>query len=290
MDSTKVFSVVSLASATTVASFMALMIIRGTMPIIQMAPFIGLNGAIVGGLFYLGVDAITSFGGQAEPRLVMVRDEVGQVLSIKTEGGSTAEPFSLFGEEETYEEEFYEEYVEEKPLSERLGLTSEQIIEVIKTALLITLVLETYLGAVYISNNFTPFMIVTTGSMEPSIMVGDLIYVKGVPADELQVGDIITFTPPSDYVRGARVTHRIAEISYTKDDIYFRTQGDANPSIDPWTITSGDIIGRQSGIVKGLGGFFLWVKTPAGMATLGAILVVYMFWPNIMQTLGGKRK
>jgi len=289
MDSAKVFSVVSLASATTVASFMALMIIRGTMPLIQMAPFIGLNGAIVGGLFYLGIDAMTSFSGRAEPKLVMVRDEVGQVLSIKTEGGSTAEPFSLFSEESA-EEEFFDEFVEEKSLSERLGLTSEQIIEAIKTVLLITLVLETYLGAVYISNNFTPFMIVTTGSMEPTINVGDLIYVKGVPADELQVGDIITFIPPSDYVRGARVTHRIVEISYGKDEIYFKTQGDANPSVDPWTITSGEIIGRQSGIVRGLGGFFLWVKTPAGMATLASILVVYMFWPNIMQTIGGRRK
>jgi signal peptidase len=272
-----------------VASFMALMIIRGTMPILQMAPFIGLNGAIVGGLFYLGIDAITSFGGRAEPKLVMVRDEIGQVLSIKTEGGSQAEPFSLFGEEPA-EEEFFEEFVEEKTMSERLGLTSEQIIEVIKTALLITLVVETYLGAVYISNNFTPFMIVTTGSMEPTIMVGDLIYVKGVPADELNIGDIITFIPPSEYVRGARVTHRIVSIEYTKDEIYFKTQGDNNPSVDPWTVASGDIIGRQSGIVKGLGGFFLWVKTPAGMATLAAVLVVYMFWPNIMQTIGGKRK
>jgi len=78
MDSAKVFSVISLASATTVASFMALMIIRGTMPIIQMAPFIGLNGAIVGGLFYLGVDAMTSFSGRSEPKLVMVRDEISK--------------------------------------------------------------------------------------------------------------------------------------------------------------------------------------------------------------------
>jgi len=50
MNSAKVSSVVALASATTVAAFMALMIFRGNMPIIQMAPFIGLNGAIVGGL------------------------------------------------------------------------------------------------------------------------------------------------------------------------------------------------------------------------------------------------
>ena len=288
MDSAKVFSVISLASATTVASFMALMIIRGTMPIIQMAPFIGLNGAIVGGLFYLGIDAMSSFNGRAEPKLVMVRDNHGQVLSIKTEGGQSSEPFSFFGEET--EEEVFEEFEVEKPLSERLGLTSGQIIEAIKTVLLITIVLETYLGAVYISNNFTPFMIVTTGSMEPTINVGDLIYVKGVSPSDLIVGDIITFTPPSDYLRGSTVTHRIISITYTEDEIYFKTQGDNNPSVDPWTITSSDIVGRQTGILRNVGGFFLWVKTPAGMASLGSILVLYMFWPNIMNTLGGRKK
>ncbi len=288
MDSAKVFSVISLASATTVASFMALMIIRGTMPILQMAPFIGLNGAIVGGLFYLGIDAMSSFSGRTEPKLVMVRDAKGQVLSIKTEGGQESEPFSLFGDES--EEEPFEEFEVEKPLSERLGFTSEQIIEAIKTVLLITLVLETYMGAVYISNNFTPFMIVTTGSMVPTINVGDMIYVKGIAPSDLNVGDIITFTPPSDYLRGSTVTHRIIAISYTEDEIYFKTQGDNNPSVDPWTITSGEIIGRQTGILRNVGGFFLWVKTPAGMASLGSVLVLYMFWPNIMATIGGRKK
>jgi signal peptidase I len=289
MDSTKVFSIVSLASATTVASFMALMIIRGTMPLIQMAPFIGLNGAIVGGLFYLGIDAMTSFSGKVEPQLVMVRDSRGQVLSIKTEGGQESEPFSFFGEE-TEEEEVFDVFEDTRSLSDRLGFTSTQIIDAIKTVLLIAVILETYMGAVYISNNFTPFMVVTTGSMEPTINVGDLIYVKGVSPSDLVVGDIITFIPPSDYIRGARVTHRIVSISYTEDEIYFKTQGDNNPSIDPWTITSDDIIGRQTAILPNIGSFFLWVKTPAGMASLASVLVVYMFWPNIMQVIGGRRR
>lgn len=289
MDSAKVFSVISLASATTVASFMALMIIRGSMPIIQMAPFIGLNGAIVGGLFYLGIDAMSSFSGRAEPQLVMVRDAKGQVLSIKTEGGQQSEPFSFFGEESD-EEETFDTFEEQRSLSDRLGLTSGQIIEAIKTVLFITLILETYMGAVYISNNFTPLMVVTTGSMEPTIKVGDLIYVKGVSPSDLQVGDIITFTPPSDYVRGSLVTHRIVEIIYVNDDISFKTKGDNNDSTDPWTISSDAIVGRQTAILPNVGSFFLWVKTPAGMACLGAILVLYLFWPNIMQTLGGRRK
>ena len=38
-----------------------MIIILGIIHIMQIAPFIGLNSAIVGELFYLGIDAISSF-------------------------------------------------------------------------------------------------------------------------------------------------------------------------------------------------------------------------------------
>ena len=288
MDSAKVFSVISLASATTVASFMALMIIRGNMPIMQMAPFIGLNGAIVGGLFYLGIDAMSSFKNASEPKLVMVRDSIGQVLSIKTEGGSQSEPFSLFDSEPTEEEEI-SEFKDEKPLSERLGFTSDQIISAIKTVLLIALIVETYMGAAYISNNFTPLMVVTTASMEPTIKVGDLIYVKGIAPSDIEVGDIITFKPPKDYIKGTLITHRVVEISYDTNEVYFKTKGDNNPTVDPWIVTSQDVVGVQTAIIPGIGGFFLWIRTPAGIVTMITVLVVYMFWPNIKEIIGDVR-
>jgi len=290
MNSAKVFSVISLASATTVASFMALMIIRGTMPIMQMAPFIGLNGAIVGGLFYLGLDAASSFGGGSEEqKLVLVRDARGQVLSIKTEGGQQDEPFSLFGDETEEVDEAYDELIEKKPLSERLGLSYDAMIDTIKTVLLIALIIETYMGAAYLSNNFTPLMVVTTASMEPTIMVGDLIYVKGVSPSDIQVGDIITFKPPREYLKGALITHRVVSVLYDSNEISFKTMGDNNPSIDPWTVKSEDIIGRQTAILSGVGGFFLWIRTPGGIATLGIILALYLFWPNIMEEIGGRK-
>ncbi|MFH2111125.1 MAG: signal peptidase I [Candidatus Bathyarchaeota archaeon] len=285
MNSAKVFSVVALASATTVASFMALMIIRGNMPIIQMAPFIGLNGAIVGGLFYLGIDAISSFGeaAKAEPRLVMVRNTEGRVISIETRGGAQEEPLSLFGEAQ-------EELIEEEiPLSRRLGFTSNQITETIKTVLLVALILETYMGVAYLSNNWTPIMVVTTGSMRPVLEVGDLIYVKGVAPSEIQVGDIITFKPPMEYLSGTLITHRVVEITYDTNEVFFRTKGDNNPAVDPWRVASGDIIGRQTAAVQGVGGYFLWMKTPAGLSTLIAVVAVYLLWPNIKQTVGGVR-
>ncbi|MBN2334074.1 signal peptidase I [Candidatus Bathyarchaeota archaeon] len=287
MNSAKVFSVVSLASATTVASFMALMIFRGNLPVMQMVPFIGLNGAIVGGLFYLGIDAITSFSEAAkqDPKLVMVRNGEGRVLSIESQGPQMDDSFGFFGERR--EPEF--ELETPTPFSERLGLSYDQMIDTIKTVMLVALIVETYMGVAFISNNWTPFMVVTTGSMQPTLHPGDLIYVKGVAASDLQVGDVITFRPPSDYISGVLITHRIAEKSYDLDETYFKTKGDNNPSVDPWTVKSGDIVGRQTALVKGLGSYFIWMQSPAGLATLSAVLVLYLFWPNIMQSLGGKK-
>ncbi|MBT4319335.1 signal peptidase I [Candidatus Bathyarchaeota archaeon] len=298
MNSAKVFSVVSLASATTVASFMALMIIRGTMPIIQMAPFIGLNGAIVGGLFYLGVDSITSFSAQATaantpPKLVMVRDNNGRVLTIKSEGAQQQQEdqgFSLFGggQQEEYEE-FEDEFLEEVPISQRLGLSSEQMIETIKTLLLVALIVETYVGVAYVSNNFTPFMVVTSDSMVPLLHIGDMIYVKGVAANDIKIGDVITFKPPTTYLKGGTlITHRVISIEYDSNEVNFKTQGDNNPSVDPWRVKSSDVVGRQTALIAGVGNYFLWMRTPAGMATIGVILVLFLFWPNIMDTIGGK--
>jgi len=287
MNSAKVFSVVSLASATTVAAFMALMIFRGNMPLIQMVPFLGLNGAIVGGLFYLGIDAITSFGAAAEsePKLVLVRNGQGKVLSIESRGPQVDEAFNFFGGSE--QEEL--EYEEKTPLSERLGLTDKQMLDTIKTVMLIALIIETYMGIAFLSNNWTPLMVVTTGSMEPVLNAGDLIYVKGVAPLDLEVGDIITFRPPPRFISSTLVTHRIIEIIYETNEIYFKTKGDNNPSVDPWTVTTSDVIGRQTYLLKGVGSYFLWMQTPAGLTTLVAVLVIYLFWSNIMETLGGVR-
>ncbi|MBQ1339453.1 MAG: signal peptidase I, partial [Ruminococcus sp.] len=54
---------------------------------------------------------------------------------------------------------------------------------------------------------------VVTGSMEPSLHTGDYIYVKKVPADELEVGDVITFRSEEGEVSGKLVTHRIIGIT-----------------------------------------------------------------------------
>ena len=69
------------------------------------------------------------------------------------------------------------------------------------------------------------------GSMSGTYDVGSLVFEEVVPVEDLEVGDVITYVPPADSGIDNLVTHRIVEINGAS----FRTQGDANPDVDPWT-------------------------------------------------------
>ena len=69
-------------------------------------------------------------------------------------------------------------------------------------------------------------------SMAGGIDRGSIVFERSVPVSDLEVGDVITYRPPATAERDGMVTHRIVSIS--PDGI--RTQGDANPTRDPWTL------------------------------------------------------
>jgi signal peptidase I len=79
--------------------------------------------------------------------------------------------------------------------------------------------------------------VIVSGSMVPTISVGSVVYDEVVPVEDLEVGDIITFVPPSEYGIDDPVTHRIVEIGTGDNgETTFRTQGDANAAPDQWTM------------------------------------------------------
>jgi signal peptidase I len=69
------------------------------------------------------------------------------------------------------------------------------------------------------------------GSMKGTYDLGSLVFEEVVPVQNLRVGDVITYVPPAESGIDTLVTHRIVEI----DGSEFRTQGDANADVDPWT-------------------------------------------------------
>lgn len=72
----------------------------------------------------------------------------------------------------------------------------------------------------------TPYAIIS-GSMEPTIPTGSLIYVKPIAANEIKVGDVLTYHT-SDLK--TVVTHRVVEIQGNYQG--FITKGDVNQTND----------------------------------------------------------
>jgi signal peptidase len=69
-------------------------------------------------------------------------------------------------------------------------------------------------------------------SMNGGIGRGSVVFERAVPVGDLRVGDVITYRAPASSGTEGLVTHRIVDIG--PDGIL--TQGDANPTRDPWTL------------------------------------------------------
>ncbi len=120
---------------------------------------------------------------------------------------------------------------------------------------------------------------VLSGSMEPTYHVGSILFVKKMPAQEIQVGDPITF-----HLAGQNMvaTHRVVRVD--KEKKQFITKGDANNAEDgPTSFES--LVGRASKIsVPLLGYISVNIKTPKGiLAATGVIVFIILlsFLPEI---------
>ncbi|WP_309108611.1 signal peptidase I [Arthrobacter sp.] len=87
----------------------------------------------------------------------------------------------------------------------------------------------------------TPYTVLT-GSMRPTMPPGTLVVSKPVEAEELKVGDAITYQLRSG--EPDVVTHRIISVSQTLGgETLFTTQGDANPHPDENPVKAAQIRG-----------------------------------------------
>ena len=111
---------------------------------------------------------------------------------------------------------------------------------------------------------------ILSGSMEPQIPVGSVVYVKDVAWEELAPGDCITFRLGT----GTQLTgtHRIVSIDSQEKEI--TTKGDANPAEDIMKVRENSLIGKvvYSLPLLGYGAWFL--QTTAGKITCAAAFLM----------------
>jgi signal peptidase I len=72
--------------------------------------------------------------------------------------------------------------------------------------------------------------VILSGSMEPTIHTGSVVFAHVESAKDLEVGDVIAYNPNPE--AAIPIVHRIIKIEERQGTRYFTTQGDANDSAD----------------------------------------------------------
>lgn len=127
--------------------------------------------------------------------------------------------------------------------------------------------------------------VVQSGSMEPTLPVGAVIFVDtDASAGDIEEGDIITFTQG----RSTRTTtHRVHEKHTATVDgqtsVRFTTKGDANENVDPDPVYSDQIVGEVMFSIPYLGRVIALGGTTVGWALLVVVPVTLLLMDGLWQ-------
>lgn len=132
---------------------------------------------------------------------------------------------------------------------------------------------------------------VLSGSMEPTYSPGDLVVVRGTPAEDVRVGQVLTYQRHSD--DPTLVTHRVIsrEMS-SQGGVQFITQGDANSAPDAEPVAGVQAAGTVWYTIPKLG----WINQAISGQTrqwlipaVAGLLFLYAIWSICSGVISRKR-
>jgi signal peptidase I len=113
-----------------------------------------------------------------------------------------------------------------------------------------------------------PFSVVDGQSMRPNFHPGDLVVIRGISAEEVEVGDVIAITPPLDQQEEkglpSDIVHRVVEKSGEGADVTFATKGDNVGGNDAFVTRPGNIRGEVIHRIPGAGYPVLFARSEQG--------------------------
>lgn len=139
----------------------------------------------------------------------------------------------------------------------------------------------------HISGVPTPFTVVTSGSMKPTLEPGDLVIVVGCDPYQLVEGDIIVFRVPWS---SNMVVHRIVSVERGPEGPLFYTKGDNNAVIDPGYRKPSDIYGKVIFRVPMIGfilEFFQLFPVKVAIVSLIVGYLIYDYSKELRSNRGG---
>ncbi|MBU0974881.1 signal peptidase I [Patescibacteria group bacterium] len=121
------------------------------------------------------------------------------------------------------------------------------------------------------------FYVIQSGSMEPSIMTGDLILIHS--QSNYAKNDVITFIDESSRV----VTHRINSVTASDSVAEFITKGDANPYQDFEIVLAANVLGKVALVIPKAGFIVSWGQTWQGIIILIIIPATALIFFEVMR-------
>lgn len=123
---------------------------------------------------------------------------------------------------------------------------------------------------------------VISGSMEPTIKVGSLLYVREENVEEIKEEDIIAFY--SSVEEGSIITHRVVKNNIVSGA--FRTKGDVNDTEDPTPVPYENFIGKVVLTIPYIGQLLTVMTSFYGKIAAACVVLMGV----VLNLIGGRLK
>ncbi|MCM0649308.1 signal peptidase I [Clostridium swellfunianum] len=118
-------------------------------------------------------------------------------------------------------------------------------------------------------------MTVLSGSMDPGIKAGDVIFAKSIDADSVKIGDVITYKTENNDL----ITHRVTNVKIENKNVYFVTKGDSNNVEDSKPVPYSNVVGILAFRIPYGGWVLEFVNSKVG-------IVLFIFIPIFILIFG----
>ena len=164
--------------------------------------------------------------------------------------------------------------------------TTHKVLTVVGTVLCVILVPILIFNLILITKSFTNKeevpnvggitpLIVLTDSMVPEIYSGDLIICGSIEAENVKLGDVISFFDPAGNGTSV-VTHRVIEIVEEDGKLFFRTQGDNNNTEDKELVPAENLVGVYKMRIAGAGHIAMFMQSTAGLIVCVVLPIILL--------------
>lgn len=183
-----------------------------------------------------------------------------------------------------------------RELLNKIGNLSKNVIRTFFIAVSLVIIFFVLVGVIYLGDilynaktgkNTVPLFgayVVVTKSMIPTIKVNDAVVVKRVDEDNINIGDVITFSSKNSYYTGKAITHRIVRKKKMEDGSYlYETKGDNNALADESLVDVESIYGKVVLKIPKVGYIQKFILSPFGFVMSIVIPVVLVIVYEVLR-------